>query len=92
MSLTSFVSAVKKCKLDYPWIGPYLVVALAGWAVGVQLNLDSPVLLIHCQDLKKIPHPRRLVSWLQSDTPVSADAPPILGASMVGRFALGSTP
>ena len=24
----------KKCKLDSPWVGPYLVVSLAGWAVG----------------------------------------------------------
>ena len=28
--------------------GPYLVVSLAGWAVGVELHPDSPVLLIHC--------------------------------------------
>ena len=57
----------KKCKLDSPWLGPYLVVSLAGWAVGVQLHPDSPILMIHFQDLKKIPHPRGLVSWLQSD-------------------------
>ena len=37
----------KKCKLDSPWLGPYLVVSLAGWAVGVQLHPDSPVLRIH---------------------------------------------
>ena len=53
----------KKCKLDSPWLGPYLVVSLAGWAVGVQLHPDSPVLMIHCQDLKIIPRPRGLVSW-----------------------------
>ena len=40
----------KKCKLDSPWLGPYLV--------GVQLHPDSLVLLIHCQDLKIIPRPR----------------------------------
>ena len=37
----------KKCQLDSPWMGPYLVVSLAGWAVGVQLHPDSPVLMIH---------------------------------------------
>ena len=37
--------AAKKCKLDSPWIGPYLVISLAGWAVGVQLHPDSPILM-----------------------------------------------
>ena len=67
---------VKKCKLDSPWLGPYLVVLLAGWAVGVQLHPDSPVLMIHCQDLKKIPHPRGLVTWLQSDRPDQTSTQP----------------
>ena len=31
-----------KCKLDSPWLGPYLVVLIAGWAIGVQLQPDSP--------------------------------------------------
>ena len=31
----------KKCKLDSPRLGPYLVVSLAGWVVGVQLHPDS---------------------------------------------------
>ena len=61
----------KKCKLDLPLLIPHLVVSLAGWAVGVQLHPDSPVLLIHCQDLKKIPRPSGLVSWLQADAPDS---------------------
>ena len=38
----------KKCKLDSAWVGPYLVVSLAGWAVGVQLQPDSPIILVHC--------------------------------------------
>ena len=50
-----YYSPAKKCKLDAPWVGPYLVVSLAGWAVGVQLQPDSPIILVHCQDLKKIP-------------------------------------
>ena len=57
-STMRFYLPAKKCKLDSPWLGPYLVVSLAGWVVGVQLHPDSPVLLIHCQDLKKIPRPR----------------------------------
>ena len=51
----------KKCKLDSAWVGPYLVVSLAGWGVGIQLQPDSPIILVHCQDLKKIPHPSGLV-------------------------------
>ena len=82
----------KKCKLDSPWLGHYLVVSLAGWAVGVKLHPDSPVLLIHCQDLKKIPRPRGLVSWLQAEAPDSSATHPIMGASTVCRSAPGSIP
>ena len=67
----------KKCKLDFPWLGPYLVVSLCGWAVGIQLQPDSAVLFVHCQDLKKIPQPRCLVSWLPEPDQ------PELGASTV---------
>ena len=28
-----FYTPAKKCKLDSPWIGPYLVVSLVGWAI-----------------------------------------------------------
>ena len=41
----------KKCKLDSAWVGPYLVVSLAGWALGIQQHPDSPIILAHCQDL-----------------------------------------
>ena len=40
----------KKCKLDSPWLDPYLLVSIIGWAIGVQLQPDSPALLVHCQD------------------------------------------
>ena len=40
----------KKCKLDSPWLGLYLVVSLCGWAVGVQLQPDSAVFFVHCQE------------------------------------------
>ena len=75
----------KKCKLDLAWVGPYLVVSLAGWAVGVQLQPASPIILVHCQDLKKIPHPIGLVSWIDTAHPEGLPAPPILGANMMGR-------
>ena len=38
-----YYSPAKKCKLDSAWFGPYLVVSLAGWAVGIQLHPDSPI-------------------------------------------------
>ena len=75
----------KKCKLDSSWVGPYLVVLLAGWAAGVQLQPDSPIILVHCQDLKKIPHPNGLVSWIDVALPEGLPVPPILGASTVSR-------
>ena len=56
----------KKCKLDSAWTGPYLVVSLAGWALGIQRHPDSPIILVHCQDLKKIPRPSGLVSWMDA--------------------------
>ena len=52
---TRYYPPAKKCKLDSPWLEPYLVVSFSGWAVGVQLHPDSLILMIHCQDLKKIP-------------------------------------
>ena len=67
----------KKCKLDSPWMGPYLVVSLEGWAVSVQLHPESPVLMIHCHDLKQIPRPRGLVSWIGMDHPASLPTPPV---------------
>ena len=66
-----------------------MVASLAGWAVDVQLH---PVLLIHCKDLKKIPRPKGLVSWLHSDTLDSSATHPIMGASMVCRSTPGYVP
>ena len=73
----------KKCKLA--WVGPYLVVSLAGWAVGIQLQPDSPIILVHCQDLKRIPRPSGLVSWIDAARLVGLPTPPVLGASTMGR-------
>ena len=50
----------KKCKLDSAWIGLYLVVSLAGWALGIQRHPDSPIV----QDLKKVPQPVGWMSWI----------------------------
>ena len=88
--IVRYYPLAKKCKLDSPWIGPYLVVYLVGWAVGVQLHPDSPILLVHCQDLKKIPCPRGLVSWIDVHLPDSSPVPPVLGTSMVCRSTRGS--
>ena len=38
----------RKCKLDSAWVGPYLVMSLAGWAAAIQLQPDSPIILVHC--------------------------------------------
>ena len=46
-------SPAKKCKLDSTWVGTYLVVSLASWAVGIQLPPDSPIILVHCQDFPR---------------------------------------
>ena len=42
-----YYSPAKKCKLDSAWVGPYLVVSLAGWAVGIQSQPDMPIILVH---------------------------------------------
>ena len=47
-----YYPAAKNCKLDSVWVGSYLVVSIVGWAVGIQKHPDSPILLMHCQDVK----------------------------------------
>ena len=32
-------------KISWQWLGPYLVVSITGWAVGVQLQPGSPLFL-----------------------------------------------
>ena len=58
------------------WIGPYLV-SLAGWAVGIQLQPESPVILVHCQDVKKITRPSGLVSWIDANRPEGLPTPSV---------------
>ena len=76
-----YYSPAKKCKLDSAWVGPYLVVSLAGWALGTQRHPDSPPILVHCQDLKKIPRPSGLMSWIEAPRPEGSPMIPVLGAS-----------
>ena len=48
-----FYTPAKRCKLDSAWIGPYLIVSLIGWAIGIQKDPESPIVIVHCQDIKK---------------------------------------
>ena len=80
----------KKCKLDSIWTGPYLVVALLGWTVGIQKHPDVPMILIHCQDVNKVPQLSGVQSWIAAPQPVGAPAVPMLGASTVAHTSRGS--
>ena len=78
------------CKLDSVWVGPSLVVSIVGWAVGIQKHPDSPILLIHCQDVKKVPQPSGMRSWITTPPPVSAPTVPVLNTSTVAHTSQGS--
>ena len=80
-----FYTPAKKCKLDSPWIGPYLIVSFIGWAIGIQKEPESPVVVVHCQDIKKIPTPLGAVSWLTSKKSSIRPSVMILGASTMHR-------
>ena len=80
-----YYSPAKKCKLDSPWIGPYLIVSFMGWTIGIQKEPESPVVMVHCQDAKKIPTPLGAVSWLTSKESTLQPSVMILGASMMHR-------
>ena len=83
-----YYTAAKKCKLV--WVGPSLVVSIVSWAVGIQQHPDSPILLIHCQDVKKVPQPSGVRSWITTPPPVNAPTIPVLGASTVAHTSQGS--
>ena len=76
-----YYTPAKKCKLDSAWVGPYLVVSLTGWALGIQKDSDSPIIMVHCQDLKTILQPHGAVSWLAMEQMPISPSVPILGAS-----------
>ena len=54
-------------------------------------KLDSPILLVHCQDLKKVPQPSGMMSWNKAPIPEGAPTIPVLGASTVARTSQGSS-
>ena len=85
-----YYTPAKKCKLDSAWIGPYLIVSLIGWALGIQKDPDSPIVTVHCQDLKKVPPPPGAVSWLTTKQLSIAPSVPILGASTMQRTSQSS--
>ena len=76
----------KTCKLYSAWVGPYLVVSLAGWALEIQRHPDSPLILVHCQDLKNNPRPSGLASWIEAPQPKGAPTIPVLGASTMAHI------
>ena len=80
-----YYSPAKKFKLDSPWIGPYLIVSFMGWTIGIQKEPESPVVMVHCQDAKKIPTPTGAVSWLTSKKSSIKPSVMILGASTMHR-------
>ena len=51
--------------------------------VGIQKHPDSPILLIHCQDVKKVPQPSGVRSWITTLQPVGAPPVTVLVASTV---------
>ena len=92
-----YYTPAKKCKLDSPWIGPYLVVSFMGWTLGIQKDPNSPIVMIHCQDAKKVPGPPGAVSWLTSKESSIKPSVTVLGASTMHRtrpssLSLGSAP
>ena len=85
-----YYPAAKKCKLDSVWVSPSLVVSIVGWAVGIQKHPHSPILLIHCQDVKKVPQPSGVRSWITTPQPVSAPPVSVLGATTIAHTSQGS--
>ena len=58
--------------------------------MGIQKHPDVPVILIHCQDVKNVPQPSGVQSWIAAPQPVSAPAVPMMGASTVAHTSRGS--
>ena len=59
-----YYTPAKKCKLDSAWIGPYLIVLLIGWALGIQKDSESLIVIVYCQDIKKVVFSSGGVFWL----------------------------
>ena len=86
-----FYTPAKKCKLDSAWIGPYLIVSLIGWALRIQKDPESPIVIVHCQDIKKSPTSAGAVSWLATKKLLITPSVMILGASTIQQM-LQSSP
>ena len=61
-----------------------------GWALGIQKDSGSPIVMAHCQDIKKVPTPPGAVSWLEKKQLSMAPSVPILGASTMQRTSQSS--
>ena len=85
-----YYPAAKKCKLDSVWVGPYLVVSIVAGRWASRSIRVLPVILIHCQDVKKVPQPSGMRSWIKTPHPVDAPKVPVLGASTVAHTSWGS--
>ena len=70
----------------------YLIVWFMGWSIGIQKEPESPVVIVHCKDIKKIPTPLGAVSWLTSKESSIKPSVTILGASTMHRTLQSSLP
>ena len=78
--------AVKRLFAVGDWVMRfYTPVSLIGWALGIQKDPESPIVVVHCQDIKKVPPPPGAVSWLTSKKLSIAPSVMILGASTMQR-------
>ena len=59
--------------------------SLIGWAIGIQKAPESPIVIVHCQDIKKIPPPPGAVYWLNTKKVSSTPSVMIMGASTMQR-------
>ena len=66
------------------------VLSRLGSLLGIQKHPDSPILLVHCQDLKKVSQPSGMMSWIKAPGPEGAPTIPVLGTSTVARTSQGS--
>ena len=78
-------------------MGPYLVVSFMGWTSGMQKDPESPIIMVHCQDVKMVPGPPGAVSWLTSKESTIKPSITVLGASTMHRagpssLSIGSAP
>ena len=56
-----------------------------GWTIGIHKDPESPIVMVHCQDAKKIPAPTGAVSWLTSKESSIKPSVMIVGASTMHR-------